>query len=502
MCSNMISSRSNVEVNQVDLKCSGSLLGLHRRAPPEVNSSPSAATFSRGRTDDVLRSPDMEFWNKPLSPINWLTETTNRRRSGWSLSRRVSEFTWPDNDDDSSATSEDMLPPSVRSLVWENTSVTVVLGGKTSRTIQFTKLVILASDILERLSKMLYNTDYEKFNLPSNISQIRLTRKDQLLQSEDEVMDGDVIYAFAKSELTRGVSVDDEKHSRISRPKRDINEILEMLNPARQRHLNRKQPLFYTPPFGPEGKVDDSEDVFSGTADMEIASKPCPLKYLSVEMTQKSMNSNDFMKSEVMLKGLKTRLQKLEHESKNIKNENEELRNKVRETTNSSARERKKLIEMEFNWNRKKNQVSNLTARNEELLRKNKRLLDERCSLEKNVQNLEVQLENERKQDGVMGMGVELPKDIPKSQEKLEKTIDALENLIRKLRSLQVEHYKSRMTCIICYDRKWNTALIPCGHCLCEVCARRVTSCPQCRQSIKRRQRMPMQAKLPTKIVV
>jgi len=380
--------------------------------------------------------------------------------------------------------------------------VTVVLGGKTSRTIQFTKLVILASDILERLAKMLSDTDYEKFNLPSNIAQIRLTRKDQLLQSEDEVMDGDVIYAFPKSELTRGVSVDDEKENTISRPRRNINEILEMLNPARQRQLNRKQTLFYTPPFGPVGKGEDADGVFPGTADMEIASKPCPVKFLSEEMMQKSINSKDFKKSEVMLKGLKLRLQKLEKESNNIKSENLELRNLVRETTNNSVRERKKLIEMEFNWNRKKSEVSSLSAQNEELLSKNKRLLQDRCSLEEKVQNLEVQLENERKQDGVMGMGVELPKDIPKSQEKLEKTIDDLQTLISKLRSLQVEHYKSRMTCIICYDRNWNTALIPCGHCLCEVCARRVTSCPQCRQDIKRRQRMPTQAKLPTKIVV
>jgi len=325
------------------------------------------------------------------------------------------------------------------------------------------------------------------------------------------VVDGDVVYAFAESELIRGVSVDDEKENRRSRPKRDVNEILDMLNPARQRH--RIPPLFYAPPLRPAGKVEDSEEVFPRSTGMEMASEPCPL-FLYEDMIQEGMSPKDFANEEVMklspkcesrdtLKGLKIQLRELENESNNIKTENEELRNLVRRTLTQTERERKKLNEMEFNLKRKKLEVSNLTARSEELSTKNTMLLEDRCRLGKNVQNLEVQLDNERKHANVMGMGLALPKEIPKNQEKLEKTIDALQTLINKLRSLQVENYKSRVLCIICYDRNWNTALIPCGHCLCDVCARRVTSCPQCRQNVKQRQRMPSQSpNLRKKIVV
>jgi hypothetical protein len=149
---------------------------------------------------------------------------------------------------------------------------------------------------------------------------------------------------------------------------------------------------------------------------------------------------------------------------------------------------------MECNLKQKSYEVCRLSTRNGELLNENKRLVEERCALEQKVRELQLHHHDDKKHTNIMGMGVALPKNVPKDHEQLENTIDILQTLINKLRSVQAENYKSRMTCSICYDRPWNTALIPCGHCLCDVCARQLTSCPQCRQVIKRRQRISQAA--------
>jgi len=403
--------------------------------------------------------------------------------------------------EESSVSSQDGPPsPSVRSLPEVNTSVTVVLGGKKARTIEFTTPLVLASDILERLESMLSDKKFEKLNLPTDVSQIRLTRKDQLLQSGDEVKDEDVIYVLAKSEVSRGTCVDDEKETRRSRPRRNIHEILGKLNPVR-RQRSRIRPLLYKPVFNRATKSDDSGDIIPRMPDMEITSWPSLMKSLPEEITQESMSSIDFSDEEVMrpspksssLKSLTNQLQELETESNDIKVENTELRNLLKKTLTKTELGLKKLNKMESNLKQRKFEVCSLSTRNEELLTENKRLVEERCILEQKVKELQVQKEDDKKHTDIMGMGVALPKKVPKDPEQLENTIDALQTLIMKLRSVQVENYKSRMTCTICYERNWNTALIPCGHCLCDVCARRIASCPQCRQLIKRRQKISRQ---------
>jgi hypothetical protein len=104
------------------------------------------------------------------------------------------------------------------------------LGGKKARTIEFKTSFVLVSDILEHLENMLSDVEFEKLNLPMDVTQIRLTRNDQLLHREDEVMDEDVIYALAKSELTRGIRVDEKKEIFRSRPQRDIHELKTLKN--------------------------------------------------------------------------------------------------------------------------------------------------------------------------------------------------------------------------------------------------------------------------------
>jgi len=498
--------RSDDEENLRTLKYFSSHTGLPRGPSPD-RCVESLSTEAR-TNDNMLRYRDLEFLNHFPSPRDRLFENIGQQRTDWNTSRRVSEAreeASPENNslmgsfrfevdrelEESSVSSQEMAPsPSLRSLAHVSKTVTVVLGNKSTRHMQFQKPVVLASNILERIQEMLEELDIEKLNLPTDVAQIRLKRKDQLLESRDEVMDGDVVYALSKSEAIRE-SIDEKKENRSSRPRRSIHEVLEKLK-TRQRQRPRMRPVFHGPVF-PRGGVSDSAD-FSQTT-----SRPCPLNSMM------SLSSKDFMHEEVrkprptsnsrvVIQGLKAKLHELENESNDIKIENEELLNLVRQTLNQTEKERKKLIEMECNLKRKKIEVSSLAARNEELLTENKKLIEERCVFEQKAKDLEVQLDNEKKYTNVMGMGIALPKEIPKDQEKLEKTIDSLQQIIKKLRSQQVENYKARMQCTICYDLNWNTALIPCGHCLCAVCARRVTSCPQCRQHIERRQRMPMRS--------
>jgi len=517
---NIMCNRTNDEESQRGMKYFSSQIGLLRRASPDTDATGVADSFSTGsRFNELLSCRDLEFMNSSPSPPNLLPDNSPRRRE-WNASRRVPEvpemashqnnkFVESENDRDleeCSVSSQEMpVSPSVRSVAFSNTSVTVVLGGKKSRMFKFTKSVVLAADILERLEKMFSEMEFEKFNLPKDIEQIQLMKNGQTLQGRDEVMDDDLVYALSKSTTGRGVSVDDEKETRSSRPRKNIHKILETLTPARQRQRHRIRPLFYTPVSTRQGKTVEFEDGISRTSEIEFGSRPCPLNSLSDSMIPVSTSSKDYIMEEEgrkpspksysrsELQRLKTKLQKLENENYSLKVENEELRKLFRQTLTQTELERKKLNEVDKDLTRKKIEMSNLSSRNKELSDESKRLLEDKCRLHKKVKALQLQLDNEKKCGNIMGMGVTLPKEIPKDQEKLEKTIEALDTLIAKLRKEQIENYKNRMTCTICWDRKWNTALIPCGHCLCAVCARRLTNCPQCRKHIDRRQRMPIQ---------
>lgn len=65
--------------------------------------------------------------------------------------------------------------------------------------------------------------------------------------------------------------------------------------------------------------------------------------------------------------------------------------------------------------------------------------------------------------------------------------IQSLEQERSQLLSQQVEAVSDR-SCVACLDRLANTVLLRCRHlCCCEGCARRMTQCPVCRQSVRDR---------------
>lgn len=50
--------------------------------------------------------------------------------------------------------------------------------------------------------------------------------------------------------------------------------------------------------------------------------------------------------------------------------------------------------------------------------------------------------------------------------------------------SLSKQAKLNDLTCCICFDRAKNTALVPCAHTVCSLCAQRLEQCPICREDI------------------
>ena len=66
----------------------------------------------------------------------------------------------------------------------------------------------------------------------------------------------------------------------------------------------------------------------------------------------------------------------------------------------------------------------------------------------------------------------------------------ASERVQREVMRREITAVPEEQKCAICYDRPPNMTFVPCGHKMtCEVCAARVTECPNCRAPIQHRQR-------------
>lgn len=49
---------------------------------------------------------------------------------------------------------------------------------------------------------------------------------------------------------------------------------------------------------------------------------------------------------------------------------------------------------------------------------------------------------------------------------------------------------KDNVSCPICFEKKINTALIPCGHCFCSDCINQSLQCYFCRKQIQTKQKI------------
>ncbi|XP_022094478.1 E3 ubiquitin-protein ligase MYLIP-A-like [Acanthaster planci] len=63
------------------------------------------------------------------------------------------------------------------------------------------------------------------------------------------------------------------------------------------------------------------------------------------------------------------------------------------------------------------------------------------------------------------------------------------ESEVKLLRN-KVEMYNSGLSCKVCMATRLDTAFLPCGHVLCQVCAEQVEVCPHCRGEIQERLRI------------
>ena len=57
---------------------------------------------------------------------------------------------------------------------------------------------------------------------------------------------------------------------------------------------------------------------------------------------------------------------------------------------------------------------------------------------------------------------------------------------LQKVREAANMRFENENECRVCMVNRKNTVLIPCGHCLCSNCVKRVTKCPMCRATIRR----------------
>ncbi|XP_072014159.1 E3 ubiquitin-protein ligase MYLIP-like [Amphiura filiformis] len=75
-------------------------------------------------------------------------------------------------------------------------------------------------------------------------------------------------------------------------------------------------------------------------------------------------------------------------------------------------------------------------------------------------------------------------------QELQKETEDLHDTTDPKVLQEKLRHIQGAMQCKVCMDALLSTALLPCGHLVCESCADRLDSCPQCRAAIEQRLRV------------
>ena len=79
--------------------------------------------------------------------------------------------------------------------------------------------------------------------------------------------------------------------------------------------------------------------------------------------------------------------------------------------------------------------------------------------------------------------------DLATTKKTLETASERVQREVMR-RELAAVPSAEEQTCAICFDRPPNVTFVPCGHKMtCEVCAARVTECPNCRAPIEHRQR-------------
>ena len=79
--------------------------------------------------------------------------------------------------------------------------------------------------------------------------------------------------------------------------------------------------------------------------------------------------------------------------------------------------------------------------------------------------------------------------DLATTKQTLETASERVQREVVR-RELAAVPSAEEQTCAICFDRPPNVTFVPCGHKMtCEVCAARVTECPNCRAPIEHRQR-------------
>eukprot|EP00922_Rhytidocystis_sp_ex-Travisia-forbesii_P030799 GHVS01045443.1.p1 GENE.GHVS01045443.1~~GHVS01045443.1.p1 ORF type:complete len:551 (-),score=107.61 GHVS01045443.1:200-1663(-) len=135
-----------------------------------------------------------------------------------------------------------------------------------------------------------------------------------------------------------------------------------------------------------------------------------------------------------------------------------------------------------------------LTELQGQIREKNEHYGRERHSLER----LDHKLDNKIRQvnrlsgkDSYSDMTPQLLSDLCRQINKASRRI-ATQQALRELRAANamdggIQVAPDKEICLVCFEKRWNTTLSPCGHVLCDDCGSRLNYCPQCRTKISGR---------------
>lgn len=172
-----------------------------------------------------------------------------------------------------------------------------------------------------------------------------------------------------------------------------------------------------------------------------------------------------------------------------LENENTKLEIKFNKIKKKNKKNEKKNIQLEKEITKSKSKLNKIEKKNIQLENENTKLVSKFNKIEaKNTQNesKNIQLENENaklvsKFNKIEKKNMELDNENTALISKFIKLAVPLEELKIMKNKISCE-IENRYECPICCDRLKSHAINPCGHCFCETCIIRLSSCPMCRE--------------------
>lgn len=204
---------------------------------------------------------------------------------------------------------------------------------------------------------------------------------------------------------------------------------------------------------------------------LNLSSGPCPMKNCKKQLLVENILENNEYELDMEKKLFRERKVN-ELFSKDYYEKEKELSKTTEELSNT----KEELSNTKEELSNTKQELSKTKEDYEEKIRKLKEEYEEKMKQqEKDTTNI-IKIKKEKKEEMEAKKDDEI-KNITEERNTLKKKFDELEQTLE---------------CNICMDRKVNITLLPCMHCYCEECSKKVTSCPFCKKKITQRRKIFM----------